>query len=128
MRNRAKCKLCGSILESFHKFDYVSCKCGEISISGGMDAYECSAKSFSNFLRVDENGNEIVVKVSDEATFPIEEKEEDYANPSKERLIKMLDDLIQDIDKMPSAALQQPVTNYELQSVLVLLSAIVKSS
>lgn len=60
MRNRAKCKLCGDILESFHEFDYQTCKCNEISISGGLIRYECAAKDFSNFLRVDDEGNEIV--------------------------------------------------------------------
>jgi hypothetical protein len=64
MRNRAKCKLCGDILESFHEFDYQTCKCNEISISGGLIKYECAAKDFANFLRVDDEGNEIVPKIS----------------------------------------------------------------
>ena len=40
MRNRAKCKLCSSVIESYHRYDEVSCKCGEINISGGNDVLE----------------------------------------------------------------------------------------
>ncbi len=55
MKNRAKCKKCHSVLESFHEFDYITCKCGEIAISGGNQKLECYANDWSNFLRVDDN-------------------------------------------------------------------------
>ena len=63
MRNRAKCKLCGDIIESFHEFDHVICKCDQIAISGGQVKYECAARSFDNFLRIDDEGNQIVPSV-----------------------------------------------------------------
>ena len=62
MRNRAKCKLCQSTIESFHPTDLVLCKCGEISVDAG-EGLKCAAKSWENFLRVDDEGNEIIVKV-----------------------------------------------------------------
>lgn len=62
MRNRAKCKLCEEIIESFHQFDYVSCDCGEISIDGGEYTFGASAKNFANFLRIDDNDKEVAVK------------------------------------------------------------------
>jgi hypothetical protein len=65
MRNRAKCKLCSSIIESMKLDDYVSCKCGAITINGGTYAYECRANHWENFIRVDDEGNEIIVKVEE---------------------------------------------------------------
>ena len=34
-RNRAKCKKCGTIIESKHVHDWVTCKCKGIFIDGG---------------------------------------------------------------------------------------------
>ena len=35
--NRAKCKLCGKIIVSRHRHDFVSCDCGAIAVDGGND-------------------------------------------------------------------------------------------
>ena len=35
--NRVKCRLCGDIIESKHRHDFVVCKCGSIFIDGGHD-------------------------------------------------------------------------------------------
>lgn len=37
MRNIAKCKKCGDVIESTSRHDYVTCKCGAISVDGGTD-------------------------------------------------------------------------------------------
>ena len=37
LRNRARCKRCGDIIESKHVHDFVSCKCGAICVDGGHD-------------------------------------------------------------------------------------------
>jgi ribosomal protein L32 len=37
IRNRAKCKRCGDIIESKHSHDFVSCKCKAIALDGGTD-------------------------------------------------------------------------------------------
>ncbi len=50
-KNRAKCKLCGDILESKHRHDFVSCKCGEIFIDGGNDYWRAGARDLKNILR-----------------------------------------------------------------------------
>lgn len=36
-RNRAQCLKCFDIIESKHRNDFVSCKCGAIFIDGGKD-------------------------------------------------------------------------------------------
>lgn len=37
IRNIAKCKKCGDIIESKHRHDYVECSCGAIFVDGGHD-------------------------------------------------------------------------------------------
>jgi c-di-AMP phosphodiesterase-like protein len=64
MRNRAKCRLCGDILESFHEHDRVECGCGEITISGGQVRYEVAYRNIENLLRLDDNDNEIAVRMN----------------------------------------------------------------
>ena len=35
IRNRAQCLLCGDIIESHSRHDFVTCKCGALSVDGG---------------------------------------------------------------------------------------------
>jgi hypothetical protein len=121
MRNRAKCKLCSSIIESYHRYDEVSCKCGEINISGGNYALECGAKDWSNFMRVDDMGNEIFVKVQmDDKTVEHEYKQ------SKADLHKILQGMIDSIEGMPTNAKTIPLTHYDMQYLLLLMLSHVK--
>lgn len=123
MKNRAKCKLCQSIIESFHEFDEVTCKCGEISISGGSVKFKTSAKNYDNFLRVDDEGNTITVKLQDQTE---EIKKEEIPPPTKEELIEMLDTMAENIAKLPQNALSLPITHYDHYSALLLISTILK--
>lgn len=125
MKNRAKCKKCNTIIESFHEFDYVTCKCAEIAISGGNQSLQCFAKDWINFMRVDEHGNEILVKTKDEEIQKIDEPE---VKPSREDLLNMLDDMIKNIENLPPNGLASPVNHYDLLSSLLLLSSILRSS
>lgn len=129
MKNRAKCKLCLSIIESFHSTDYVTCKCGEIVVDGGP-ALRCAANNWDNFIRVDENGNEVLIKVKELNTYdidsikPIPEK----INPldKKKELVEMLDEMIKNIENMPSHAMNNPINHYDFCSALLLMSSILK--
>jgi len=68
IKNKAKCLLCKEIIESYHLYDYVTCKCGEISISGGQHKFEALAKNWDHFVRFDDNGNEFKPKIIDKDT------------------------------------------------------------
>ncbi len=35
--NKIKCKFCGDIIESKHRHDFETCKCGRVSVDGGHD-------------------------------------------------------------------------------------------
>jgi hypothetical protein len=39
LRNAAKCRKCGDIIESKHRHDFVTCKCGAISLDGGRSYF-----------------------------------------------------------------------------------------
>jgi hypothetical protein len=125
MKNRAKCKLCGSIIESFHLYDYVTCKCGEIAVDGGTDYLSCAAKDFDNFLRVDDLGNEIEVKVHDSSQIDdIKIQSNESSKPNKKELLDMLKEMINNIERLPKNAMTTPITHSDFASALMLLLAI----
>jgi len=37
IRNAAKCLACNDIIESYHRHDFVACKCGKLMVDGGHD-------------------------------------------------------------------------------------------
>lgn len=37
LTNSVRCHLCGEIIESRHRHDFVWCKCGNIAVDGGKD-------------------------------------------------------------------------------------------
>ncbi|HEV2369459.1 MAG TPA: hypothetical protein VGR90_06265 [Acidimicrobiales bacterium] len=36
-RHRARCEVCGDVLESRHAFEVATCSCGRLSLSGGPE-------------------------------------------------------------------------------------------
>lgn len=112
MRNRAKCKLCDSIIESKHDRDMCECNCGEISVMGGSKL-GCSAKNWNNFLRVDDEDNVIVPTIK-----------EKLPAPTKEDLLAALDEMINRIEEMPQNAMVVAINHYDFVSLLMLLSSI----
>jgi hypothetical protein len=47
--NRVRCKHCNSIIESKTRHDFVTCKCGRVSVDGGKDYFKRSADSLEDF-------------------------------------------------------------------------------
>lgn len=118
MINRAKCKLCNSTIESFHRLDRVECKCGEISVGGDSSTdMACAAKDWSNFLRVDDEGNEIIPKIS------IYCKQEPIKDV-KSDIISVIDDMIKDVERLPDHAKTAAITQYDYLALLFLLKRI----
>ncbi len=126
MKNRAKCKLCQNIIESFHRQDYVTCPCGEISIDGGNDFLGCRSNNFDNFLRVDDEGNEIVVKYENKSES--DEKPNEHKRLCRDELLSLLDDMIKTIESLPQQALFSPISHYDHLSLLYLISSIFRAS
>ena len=116
MKNRAKCKLCNDVIESKHGRDYVECSCGEISIDGGNESYKASAVDWKNFIRVDDQNNEILVQI-------IDRKEEGRdMKPTRKEILEQVNNMIQSIEGLPSNAMQTSINHYDYLSILILLS------
>lgn len=132
MRNRAKCKLCGDIIESIHTHDYQMCKCGEIAVDGGKDYHRCLAKSWENFLRIDDDGNEIIPKIKDkdenkeDETSQRDDQPEKYKQSKKELLV-MLEEMVKSYENLPQNAMVSYITHYDLLSFMLLVSALFKA-
>jgi len=126
MRNRAKCKLCEDIIESHHTHDYVSCKCGEISVDGGNSYWRCRASSWDNFLRVDDDDNIIIPEIKDPEPIKKPEKTSEIIQQEeidKKKLVKdAVKSMIETYENLPDHAKHSFVTNQDLCSVLLLLS------
>ena len=45
IKNAIQCKLCGEVIESKHRHDYVQCKCGACAVDGGHEYLRRSYKS-----------------------------------------------------------------------------------
>ena len=128
MRNRAKCKLCNTIIESKGKNDYTQCQCGEIAIDGGRDCYRSHCKSWDNFLRIDDDGNEIPVQVQDKEcnNSDCQSSNINYHKPTKKELIEMLDEMNKSFDNLPNHARFNFVTQCDLNAALLLIAQIFK--
>lgn len=127
MNNRAKCKLCKSIIQSYHGTDYVMCDCGEIALDGG-DAMRCYANDLANVIRVDDEGNEIIPKIVDKTSADILEiGQEIKVQPSKSEMIGVLSEMIKGYEALPRQGMDAACTNADMLSSLLLIYAILKS-
>jgi hypothetical protein len=124
MRNRAKCKKCQEVIESYHHYDWVTCKCGEISVDGGMNAYKASAKDWNNFIRVDDMDNEIMPKIVNKDSDVVAEEVKALDKPE---LIRMLEEMIRSYEKLPEKAMYEPITHSDFVSALMLLLSILRA-
>ena len=57
IRNRAKCKKCGDMIESKYRHNFVTCTCGAISVAGGNDYWKRSGNP-ENFEEIKEDMND----------------------------------------------------------------------
>lgn len=126
MKNRAKCKLCNSIIESLTLLDYVSCECGEISISGGTKELNCFAKDFGNFIRVDDEGREHQVKVIDKANdhkeVPLDEEEK--RELTREEKVEFVDNMLKYYEELPAHAMMSSPSQYDLKAIVLLIKQV----
>ena len=99
------------------------CRCGEIGVHGGSEQQKCIAGDWSNFLRVDDEGNEIVPKIVDKtpAKTPEESSEKVVTALTKKDHIDALTDILQQLDRLPDHAMMQPITHYDYYSLVALL-------
>lgn len=54
IRNRAQCLLCGDIIESHTRHDFVTCTCGALSVDGGHSYIRRAFTSPENYEELSE--------------------------------------------------------------------------
>ncbi len=62
IRNAIQCKLCGEIIESKYRHDYVKCKCRACAVDGGHDYLRRSLKEkdcYIDLSRIEEQDKNI---------------------------------------------------------------------
>jgi hypothetical protein len=78
---------------------------------GDQDKMGCMAKDWDNFIRVDDEDKEVKPKIVG------------IAPPSKEDLMKVLEDMIEKIEAMPQQAMSVSINHYDLLSVFYWMRA-----
>lgn len=121
MRNRAKCKLCSSIIESLTKEDHISCECGEIEISGGNEAFLIKAKDFTNFIRIAEDDSEIkpviMEKKKEQLPLPAEMQEQKITQTAA-----IFKEMVQRLERMKIEELTSPMSHQDFLYFLYLFA------
>lgn len=121
MRNRAKCALCSTIIESKAPNHFVACECKEIAIDGGDQAFKTYAGDFKNFIRLDDAHNEIAVKFLEKAV-------EEVIKPlSKDDMMKELDMMCEECESLPEQAMSSFVSQYDFYRLVLLMRSILRS-
>ena len=54
LTNKAKCLICGDVIESKHRHDFVTCTCGNLSVDGGKDYCKRSVKEVDKYEELSE--------------------------------------------------------------------------
>ena len=52
--NKCQCRLCGDIIESKHRHDFVQCRCGSIFTDGGTDYIRRGANNLNDIIDLSE--------------------------------------------------------------------------
>ncbi len=124
-RNRAKCRLCHTIIESMAIHDKVMCPCGEIAIDGGPLSPDglrwLESLHWENLIVIDDEGNEVnPTVVKKDGTKVVEEMRGDKQSP-----LDMVNSLIARCESLPQDAMMQYLTQYDYLSLLYLMKAMI---
>lgn len=145
MRHRAKCKLCGTVIDTDHN-DYTTCACHEIAFDRREGRTHLLANDFVNMIGIDDEGNEHPINVISAAQHNIDpdyvqmlsgldEKEFgklhiSSAKPEPESIfvspLFALDQLIQSVENLPQIAMTTAITHYDYLSLLYMIKALHK--
>lgn len=128
MENKAKCRLCGSIIQSYTLSDVVSCDCGEITIWGGQYEFNVAYKNKNNLLRIDDKGNEVIVRCVDTTQDEIADPEPSNEAASRKERLATLDSWISYGSNLPRHVLDAPPSLADLYHGLLLVSSVLHSS
>ena len=64
IKNAIKCKLCGDVIESTDRRQYVTCKCGACAVDGGHDYLRRSFRDKDCYIDLSETKEETQKKIN----------------------------------------------------------------
>ena len=76
LANQAQCKICKQVIQSKHRHDFVSCKCGEISVDGGVDYVRRLARDLDSIIDLSIYG-EVSIEIK---------RKDNYANKERKKV------------------------------------------
>lgn len=82
VRNMAKCKQCGDVIESKFRHDYVTCSCGSIAVDGGKSYLRRAFKDEDSIEEMSE-----MKEISEEEYQAILQLRKDAARKYNEELL-----------------------------------------
>jgi hypothetical protein len=127
MKNRAKCRKCESVIESFYADDYVSCKCNAIYVDGGT-AMRCGAYNWDDFLRVDDAGNVIIPKIQSDIPRKENNKPNEIVKSKRQQQLEVINDMITRFESLPQHIMSQPIDHYDFVSLLLFIKSVLDDS
>jgi hypothetical protein len=57
IKNAIKCNGCGDVIESKYRWDFKTCKCGRVSVDGGLDYLRRCCKSEQDYTELSKYKN-----------------------------------------------------------------------
>ena len=126
---RALCKLCLTIAESYFETDRGTCKCGEISVKGGlMPVYRDTTGNLSNMSIINNDTNTPSVEGKSGQNTAIEDQvpnESHYSRSRQDRLYE-LKRLIESDINLPKHEHYEPVRRVDLVNYMVIILELLK--
>ena len=130
--NRAKCALCGDIVESCFSYDEAVCRCGEVHVKGGeLQGFKPSSGNWSNILAVDDIGNRICTDEKDSDSSAKDDSSSEMPGQtiggiSKQEMIQAFADNLASIEKLPNHVLDSFVTTRHFLDCMLIIANILK--
>ncbi len=132
MRNRIKCMLCQDVIESTHRHDFKSCKCGACSVDGGNEYKRCLFDKPENIRILEDDDSEHEIVIPKDRLQRLEEKQEPEQiiedmpkkKPTRKELRGILDEMIKSVESLPPHAMTDPLNQYDYSSFLMILQSI----
>lgn len=86
----------------------------------------CYAKSFKNFIRIDDDGNEVIPTIIEGDAPEADPNHHIKEPPNRDELLAGLNEYIKSFDNLPSHALMTPITQNEMKACMMIIYAILR--
>ena len=86
----------------------------------------CYAKSFKNFIRINDDGEEVIPTIVEKEVPEADPNQDMTQPPNRQELLSALNDYIKSFDNLPEHAMMTPITHIDLKNSLTIVYAILK--